>query len=125
MKKAYPAIIHAEEGRYWAEFPDVEGCFCEGESLEEVVTEAEHVLGAFLCSLMDRGLPVPAASDAMYLKPDDGCVTIVVTDPLKYKKSTKSVKKTLSIPEWLDEEARRMKINYSAVLQQAIIAMLR
>jgi len=124
MKTAYPAIVHAEEGQYWAEFPDLEGCFSQGDSLPDVISNASEALGGYLCSLMDRGLSVPAASDAKEIDAGDGYVTIVVTDPFSFKRSTKSIKKTLTIPEWLNEEAEKRHINFSSVLQKALLAML-
>jgi len=55
---------------------------------------------------------------------DDGIVTIVAAEPLAYRKSTRSVKKTLTIPEWLNTEAEKRHINFSSVLQQALIATI-
>ena len=47
MKTAYPAIIHPENGRYWVEFPDLDGCFSDGDTLAEAVSNAEEALGLF------------------------------------------------------------------------------
>ena len=56
---------------------------------------------------MDRQIDIPKVSNSQEINGDGGIVTIIVTDPLKYKKSTRSVKKTLTIPEWLNEEAEK------------------
>lgn len=124
MKTAYPAIIHAEDGTHWVEFPDLDGCFSEGESLADAISNASDALGGYLCSLMDRGMTIPSASDAKTIDADGGYVTIVATDPLAYKRSTKAVKKTLTIPEWLNDEAEKRHINFSSVLQKALLAMI-
>lgn len=124
MKTAYPAIVHAEEGGYWVEFPDLEGCFSEGETLADAIQNASDALGGYLCSMMDRSIEAPEASDVKGIDAGDDFVTIVVTDPLSYKKSTKSIKKTLTIPEWLNEEAEKRNVNFSSVLQKALIAMI-
>lgn len=124
MKTAYPAIVHAEEGGYWVEFPDLEGCFSDGDTLPEAIANASDALGGYLCSLMDRDICAPAASDAKSIAAEDGYVTIVVTDPLSYKRSMKSVKKTLTIPEWLNEEAEKRHVNFSSVLQKALLALI-
>lgn len=124
MKAAYPAIIHEEDGGYWVEFPDLEGCFSDGESLPDAISNASDALGGYLCSLMDRGLAIPDASDAKTVNAGNDLVTIVVTDPLSFKRNTKAVKKTLTIPEWLNDEAERRHINFSSVLQKALIAMI-
>lgn len=124
MKTAYPAIVHEEDGSFWVEFPDLEGCFSEGEAMADAISNASDALGGYLCSLMDRGITAPAASDAKEIDPEGGVVTIIVTDPLSYKRSTKSVKKTLTIPEWLNDEAEKRHINFSSVLQKALVAMI-
>lgn len=124
MKTAYPAIVHEDDGSFWVEFPDLEGCFSEGETMADAIANAADALGGYLCSLMDRDIKAPVASDAKKVDPQGGFVTIVVTEPLAYKRSTKSVKKTLTIPEWLNDEAEKRHINFSSVLQKALVAMI-
>ena len=124
MKTAYPAIVHAEEGGLWVEFPDLEGCFSQGDTLPEAIANAADALGGYLCSLMDRGITAPTASDIKAIDAGNDFATVIVTDPLSYKKSTKSVKKTLTIPEWLNEEAEKRHVNFSSVLQKALLAMI-
>lgn len=124
MKTAYPAIMHEEENMYWLEFPDLDGCFCDGHTIAETLTNAENVLGAYLCSMMERGISLPMASDIKTLNAVDGFSTMIATDTKKYHHSTKAIKKTLSIPEWLNVEAEKRHINFSSVLQQALISMI-
>lgn len=125
MFKAYPAIFHAEENGYWVEFPDLPGCVSEGDGVAEAVAEASSALGGYLCSLMDRDLPIPEPSEIHSLSATgDDFVSIVGADPLAFQKRTRAVKKTLTIPEWLNDEAEKRHINFSSVLQQALIAQL-
>lgn len=124
MKTAYPAIIHEEGGSFWVEFPDLDGCFSDGDTLAEAASNAEEALGAYLCSLIERDISVPKASDIHDIHADDGFTSIIVTEPMNYMKSTKSVKKTLTIPEWLNDAAEKRHINFSSVLQKALIAII-
>ena len=124
MKTAYPAIVHAEEGGFWVEFPDLEGCFSDGETMADAISNASDALGGYLCSMMDRGIDAPPASDMKEIDAGSGFATIIVTDPIFFKKSTKAVKKTLTIPEWLNEEAEKRHVNFSSVLQKALLAMI-
>ena len=124
MNTAYPAIVHAEDGTYWVEFPDLEGCFSDGDSLADAIANASDALGGYLCSLSDRGIDAPKASDIKAIDAGSDFVTIIVTDPLAYKRSTKSIKKTLTIPEWLNEEAEKRHVNFSSVLQKALLALI-
>ncbi|MBE5808423.1 MAG: hypothetical protein E7317_08800 [Clostridiales bacterium] len=125
MRTAYPAIIHAEKGGgYWIEFPDLEGCFSDGDTLAEVVMNGSEALGLYLNALYEQGVEAPAPSAVDSVHPEDGFTTIIATDPVTYRRSTKSVKKTLTIPEWLNIEAEKRHINFSSVLQQALIAQI-
>lgn len=124
MKMAYPAIIHNEGGVFWVEFPDLDGCFSDGDTLAEAAANAEESLGAYLCSLIERGITVPTATDIREIHTDDGFTSIIATEPLDYIKSTKAVKKTLTIPEWLNDAAEKRHINFSSVLQKALIAII-
>jgi len=124
MKTAYPAIMHEEDHAFWVEFPDLEGCYSDGDTLADAAVNAEEALGAFLASLAERNIPAPPPTDIKTISPKDGFVTLVATDPVKFYRSTKAVKKTLTIPEWLNTEAEKRHINFSSVLQHALISML-
>ena len=127
MKKLfYPAIFHkAEEGGFWISFPDIPECLTQGETMDEAYEMAVDALGLALTSRVEEGQPIPSASDPSSITMDpDSFVVVVEFDMLAYKKRTNSraVKKTLSIPEWLNEEATAMGVNFSQVLQEALIA---
>lgn len=127
-KLFYPAIFHkAEEGGFWISFPDLPECFSQGENMEQAYEMAVEALGLALTSREQEKQPIPAASDPSALTVESGSFLVVVEfDMLAYKKRTNSraVKKTLSIPEWLNEEAIAMGINFSQVLQEALLAKI-
>lgn len=127
-KLFYPAIFHkAEEGGFWISFPDLPECFSQGENMEQAYEMAVEALGLALTSREQEKQPIPVASDPSALTVESGSFLVVVGfDMLAYKKRTNSraVKKTLSIPEWLNEEAIAMGINFSQVLQEALLAKI-
>ena len=59
----YPVLVHYETGGYWAEFPDLEGCFSQGDTLDEVLSNAEEAKNEYLSSLRDSGKKIPKPSD--------------------------------------------------------------
>ena len=67
-------------------------------------------------------IPVPAEIDKLDL--EDGTLVIVEFDMLEYQKrhNSRAVKKTLSIPAWLNEEATAMGVNFSQVLREALMS---
>ncbi|MBQ3273806.1 MAG: type II toxin-antitoxin system HicB family antitoxin [Christensenellaceae bacterium] len=120
MLVAYPAVFHEEDG-FWIEFPDLPGCQSEGDDINDAMANASEALGLFLCSLREREIKTPMASDIKTIKsPDDGFVTLISSDPEKYETRNKAVKKTLTIPSWLNDKAEKAGVNYSQVLQEAL-----
>lgn len=124
-KLFYPALFHkAEEGGFWITFPDFPECMTQGDDIQDAYEMASDVLGLAIVSQQadKESLPTPSAPYAIPSEPDTFCV-VVEFDLLSYqrKHNSRAVKKTLSIPEWLNEAATSMNINFSQVLQEALI----
>ncbi len=120
----YPAIFHKENNSYWVEFPDLEGCQTYGDTLNETMEYAQEALSAYLLTLLEQNLPLAQPSDISSLSyGSDSFITLVTCDINRYK-DTKAVKKTLTIPAWLNERALAMNINFSQVLQEALLAKI-
>ena len=119
----YPAVFHkAEEGGFWVSFPDIPECFTEGDSIEEAYSMAVDALGLALTERIKDGEELPKASNVEDINRDE-MVVVVQFDLLEYnrKHNNKAIKKTLTIPEWLNQEALAMNINFSQVLQEALM----
>ena len=123
-KLFYPAVFHkAEEGGFWITFPDLPECFTEGDTMEQAYEMAVSALGLALVSREEEKEPIPSPSNIEAVTADDGFLAVIEFDMVAYKKknNAKAVKKTLTIPEWLNEEAMNIGINFSQVLQEALI----
>lgn len=123
-KFIYPAIFEPEAvGGYSVSFPDLPGCITEGDTMEEALDMAKDAMGIYLSVLESDGKAFPAAADPAALRPDGkGFVTLVDMDMLAYKQKhdRRAVKKTLSIPQWLNTMAEREGVNFSNILQRAL-----
>ena len=128
MKYAYPAVFTPEpEGGYSVVFPDLEGCFTCGDSIEDAIYMAEDVLAFTLFDFEKEGKAVPQASKLSDLEVSDNeFASFIRCDTIEYQRmhNNKAVKKTLSIPEWLNEAAIARDINFSQVLQEGLKAEL-
>ncbi|MDE6640634.1 MAG: type II toxin-antitoxin system HicB family antitoxin [Acetatifactor sp.] len=129
MKKIfYPAFFHkAEEGGFWVSFPDIPECLTQGDDMTQAYEMAVDALGLALVCREKEQQPFPAASDPTEITPEpDSFLVVIEFDMLAYKKRTSSraVKKTLSIPEWLNEAAMSMNLNFSQVLQEALMSKI-
>ena len=127
-KYVYPAIFSpSEDGGFTVSFPDVSGCYTEGDTLAEAIEQAKDALCLMLYDLEEReeSIPVPTRINDVVTESGD-IVSIVACDTLEYRKffDKKAVKKTLTIPNWLNTMAERADINFSAALQEALIEKL-
>ena len=127
-KMFYPAIFTPEDdGGFSVSFPDIEGCFTQGETIEEAYEMAFDALGLALSFLEDekRVIPLPSAPNKISLNENE-FVVIIEFNMLEYQKkhNSKAVKKTLTIPQWLNEEATALGVNFSQVLQEALLAKI-
>lgn len=134
MLSIYPACFFKEEnGGYSVVFPDLNGLATQGGTKTEAFEMAVDCLAGYLYACQRDGESAPAASDlsAIDLQSvgaelgDDaprGFVSMVSVDVAEYAKKhfEKSVKKTLSIPAWLNTAAQEQGINFSQVLQDAL-----
>ena len=129
MKKLfYPALFHkAEEGGFWVSFPDIPECLTQGDDMAQAYEMAVDALGLALTSRENEHQPLPSPSDPTEIILElDAFLVVIEFDMLAYKKrnNSRAVKKTLSIPEWLNEAAIAMDINFSQVLQEALLAKI-
>ena len=120
----YPAIFEYEDdGRMSISFPDLPGCFSCAESDEEALRMASDALGLHLFAMEEDGdpIPEPAALKDIPCAGNQRSALVEVYMPI-VRQSIKSVfiKKTLTIPQWLNSLAERNNINFSQVLQEAL-----
>ena len=123
MLFVYPAIFHKEDDAYWVEFPDLEGCHTFGSSINETMEAAQEALSAYLLTLLEQEKAIAPPSDISVVQVKDGFSSLVSCDINQYK-DTKAVKKTLTIPSWLNDRAVSMGINFSQVLQEALLSKI-
>lgn len=122
-KYVYPAVFTKEDCGYSVNFPDVPSCYTSGQTLAEAVEMAEDVLGLIMCDIEDDKREIPNPSDISEIKhTENEIVSLVACDTVEYRKmyGSKAVKKTLSVPAWLNTLAEKSGLNFSAVLQKAL-----
>ena len=124
VKHVYPAIFTKEEdGKYSVMFPDIDNCFTGGDDMADAIEMAEDVLCLMLYDMEKDGRIIPTPSDCRVFGIDEASVVSLIrcdTDFYRRYYENKSVKKTLSIPMWLNERAERANVNFSGILQEAL-----
>ena len=114
----YPAIFHPnDDGSYTITYPDLPGCISEGKSLGNAVYMAQTALTQWIEYLTDKKQAIPSASDlkSIDLSPEE-FVSLIRADV----KDGRAVKRTVSIPKWMDDKVTETGLSLSRVLQDAL-----
>lgn len=135
MLTIYPACFYKEEDGYSVIFPDLNHLATCGDNLEEAMDMAIDALAGYIYDEQESGNPLPEASELSSIdpvsyyrnidsetEPGECFVSYVSVDVEAYARRhfERSVKKTLTIPYWLNKLAIRNNINFSKVLQEAL-----
>ena len=131
MKKLlYPACFYPceEQEGYTVVVPDLPGCVTQGNSLIDAIGMAVDAASGWVLDEMEDGKPIPPASKIEDVQADErpgGFVNLIVLDMDTYaeKYGEKAVRKNLTIPAWLNTYAEANNVNFSRVLQDALVAM--
>jgi predicted RNase H-like HicB family nuclease len=119
--KTYPAIFHeADEGGYWIKFPEFLGG-TQGDTLNEAMQMAQDFLAGILATYIEEGHELPVPSNIKELKANDGFVTMIQADPSPYIHGNKTIRKNVSVPEWIAKRAQQAQINFSETLTEALL----
>lgn len=124
MKYAYPAIFTPEEKEgYTVAVPDLPGCFTCGDNLVEAIELARDAISMWLCDAEDKNEFIPKPSKISDHNVSNSCfVNLIDVDTIEYRKlnDNRAVKKTLTIPSWLNAQGEKAGVNFSQILQDAL-----
>lgn len=126
MKKdiyVFPAVLSFDDNGISVEFPDLPGCLTCGDTTEDAINNAKEALGLHIYGLEEDNefIPKPTNIKDLKLENNEIPVLIEVIMPIHRKAiENQSVKKTLTIPQWLNKEAIKRDVNFSQVLQDAL-----
>ncbi len=139
MNYVYPAVFYEEDGKISVIFPDLENLATFGDNMADAMRMAQDACGLYLFTALRDGevLPTPSALSEINLAAilkdfemesaaDSAFVNMILVDMNEYTKrhSDKAIKKTLSIPMWLNTLCEERSINFSKVLQEALLAKI-
>ena len=117
----FAAVFEKEaDGRYSISFPQLEGCFTEGDDFEDARRMAVDAMSLHLYGMEQDGEAIPEAN--LDIQTQSGLVVPITAlmTPFRDEMENRAVKKTLTIPAWLNDAAERQGVNYSRILQSAL-----
>ena len=119
----YPAVFHPnDDGSFTIVYPDLTGCITEGKSLENAIYMAQVALAQWLQYTADHREAIPAASHLGDIKTEQGEFVNLIRAEVK---DSRAVKRTVSIPKWMDDKVSESGLSLSRVLQDALKERLR
>lgn len=124
MKNAYPIIMTQGKSHIVAFIPDF-NINTQGESIADTIEMARDAIGIMGIDMQDDNEALPAPSDLATVQataPENAIVSLVDVDFAEYRRKNdlRTVKKNCTIPSWLNFEAEKAGVNFSAVLQTAL-----
>lgn len=127
-KYIYPAVFTYEDGYEIAvTFPDLPGCATSGKDDAEALEMAKDALGGHLwCMENDQDeIPIPTRFQDVALENNERAVLVEVYMPVvRLSQENKAVNRTVTLPAWLNAAALANKVNFSQLLQAALIEKL-
>lgn len=122
MNVTYPALCHYEDGGYWCEFPDLDSCFSQGDTVQEILDNAKEALECHIEYFLENDKPLPKASEITSLHAEGKDFLTYISADLA--DMGKYVRKNVTIPGWLCRRAEKAAINFSQTLQESLCTKL-
>lgn len=127
-KLTYLAVLEpADDGGFGVYFPDLPGCISYGRTIEEAQEMAREAVGLHIYGLEQDGEAVPAPSESLDSEEISGCIispVMVFPDLVKNEMDNKRVKTNITLPNWLKRIAEENNVNYSRLLETALLDYL-
>lgn len=121
-KYTFAALFTKEaNGGYSVRFPQLDGCYTQGDSFEEARRMAVDAMSLHLYGMEQDGESIPEPQ--LDIQASSGELLVPVTawmTPFREEMENRAVKKTLTIPAWLNDAAEKRGVNYSQILQSAL-----
>jgi len=136
MKTVYPTFISQEGNDYLVYVPDMD-IYTEGDSFADAISMARDSIGLKGIDMEDNKivLPTPSTQDKAIKKAkadteiydySKGILTFVDIDFVLYRRKmdNKTVRRNVTLPNWLNVKADEAGINVSRVLQEALLSLV-
>ena len=126
MKYVYPAIFEPADGDgYIVTVPDIPHCYTSGKDMAQAIEMAQDAATMLLVDFEDDERPIPAPSKLEDIQtPFIKSLILLDTDAWRKEFDNRAVKKTLTIPSWLNSKAERAGVNFSQLLRDALMSVV-
>ena len=114
----FPAVFHPnDDGSFTITYPDLPGCISEGKNLANAVHMAQDALYQWIEYLISKSTPIPDPTSPSGLVCRDGDFFTFVRVEVK---DNRAVRRTVSLPKWMDDRAAAERLSLSRILQESL-----
>ena len=128
LNLTYLAVLEpGEDGSYGISFPDLPGCFSFSDNLTDAGAMAAEAAELHVYGMERDGEPIPEPSTSLPAEITAGMVVMPITihpDLYRMKRDNERIKTNITLPAWLKRLAEEKKVNYSRLLESALIDYL-
>ena len=125
---SYIAILEKESEECWfVGFPDLESCATNATTLEEAIIQAQNVLEDYLAICEKDGMDIPPPTPVEEVLIPEGAIAQRVVVSMKSARrrwEDRAVNRMVTLPAWMDEKGRASNLNFSQLLQAAVLKEL-
>ena len=125
MKYVYPAILYPDDGAVGITIPDLPGCHTYGTNTADALLMARDAIEMWLWDAENNSEAIPPRSGSLEAA-EGQIITLIAADTDGWRRAndTRSIKKTLSIPSWLNTQAEKANAPFSQILQEGLKSYL-
>lgn len=134
MRNVYPVFFTKTNGIVLVEVPDLD-ILTEGKDMNAAINMARDAIELKCISMEDQKEEIPNPSELKDLNVKNGTfadegetvISFVDVDSTEYRKriDTKTVRRNVALPSWLNYEAEQAGVNVSRILQEALMSTLK
>jgi len=121
MRYVYPAILFSDDDKIGVTVPDLPGCHTFGEDKADALSMAKDAIEMWLWHAENTERQIPPPTEGLVAGLGE-ILTLVVADTDEYRRQNdnKSVRKTVTVPAWLNHRAVQSNAPFSQILQNGL-----
>lgn len=117
---SYTAVFSRDDDGWLVEFPDLERCSTNADSLEEAIIQANNILEDYMAILERDNYVIPEATPYEKINAKNKQRIVVPMQNARLRWQNKIVKRTVTLPAWIEQRAIEEGLNFSQILQSAL-----
>ena len=122
---SYTAVFSKDDDGWIVEFPDLERCATNADTLDEAIMQANNILEDYMAILEREKMPIPSPTPYEKIEAPIKQRIVVSMKNARLRWQNRTVKRTVTLPAWIEQKAIEAGINFSQFLQVALVRQMK